>query len=78
MIREDLDWLLKQPRTLEREHIEVIVKRSVEHEYGALEERDRLRELLERAKPYLKEPGAKRLQLVREIDSALSEGKEKA
>ncbi len=33
MIREDLAWLEKQPRTLEREHIILIVKHSADHEY---------------------------------------------
>ena len=34
MIEEDLQWLLAQPRTLERDHIEAIVRASEEHEYG--------------------------------------------
>lgn len=34
LISEDLEWLLKQPRSLERDHIEAIVRRSVDHEYG--------------------------------------------
>jgi len=33
LIAEDLEWLLKQPRTLERDHIESIVRRSADHEY---------------------------------------------
>lgn len=35
LIREDLDWLLAQGRTLERDHIELIVRGSAEHEYAA-------------------------------------------
>ena len=34
LIAEDLDWLLKQPRTLERDHIALIVRRSPEDIYG--------------------------------------------
>ena len=34
LIREDLEWLMKQPRTLEREHIRLILERAVEYEYG--------------------------------------------
>lgn len=33
MIEMDLEWLTKQPSSLERDHIEVIVRRSAEHEY---------------------------------------------
>lgn len=33
MIAEDLEWLLSMPRTLERDHIRDIVKRSEMHEY---------------------------------------------
>jgi len=35
MIQENLDWLAKQPRTLERDHVEMIVKASLKHEYPA-------------------------------------------
>tara|TARA_R110002096_G_scaffold396373_1_gene592228 strand:- start:88 stop:282 length:195 start_codon:yes stop_codon:yes gene_type:complete len=34
MIKENLEWLKKQPDTLENRHIQNIVKRSAEHEYG--------------------------------------------
>lgn len=34
MIAENLEWLRAQPRTLEREHIETILARSAEYEYG--------------------------------------------
>jgi hypothetical protein len=33
LIAEDLEWLLKQPRTLERDHIESIVRCSVDDLY---------------------------------------------
>lgn len=35
MLAEDLEWLLKQPRTLERDHIAEIMRRSLVHEYEA-------------------------------------------
>lgn len=31
LVDEDLEWLRKQPRTLERDHIEVILKWHIEH-----------------------------------------------
>lgn len=34
LVAEDIEWLLKQPRTLEREHIEEVLKRAVFYEYG--------------------------------------------
>lgn len=34
MIREDIEWLERQPRTLERDHVIEIVKRSPMHEYA--------------------------------------------
>ena len=34
LIAEDLLWLRRQPRTLEREHIEALLGRAVEYEYG--------------------------------------------
>lgn len=47
LIREDLEWLMKQPRTLEREHIAAIVKASAAHEYGGgHEETMRLRAII--------------------------------
>lgn len=33
LVAEDLEWLSKQPRTLERDHVEVIVRASVDHCY---------------------------------------------
>lgn len=33
LVNEDLAWLLKQPRTLERDHVEAIVRASVDVEY---------------------------------------------
>lgn len=36
LIDEDLEWLLKQPRTLERDHIEAIVRISPKREYETL------------------------------------------
>jgi len=38
LIRRDLDFLRAiDPRTLERDHIEYVLKKSVVHEYGPLE-----------------------------------------
>lgn len=34
VIREDVEWLMRQPRTLERDHIKMILDRAVEYEYG--------------------------------------------
>ena len=34
LIDEDIEWLLKQPRTLEREHIHAILKESPTRLYG--------------------------------------------
>ena len=34
LIDEDVEWLLKQPRTLERDHIVSVLKNSVERLYG--------------------------------------------
>jgi hypothetical protein len=34
LINEDIEWLLKQPRTLEREHIEVVLRHSPDRYYG--------------------------------------------
>lgn len=33
LINEDIAWLEKVPRTLEREHIIAILKASIKHEY---------------------------------------------
>lgn len=35
LLEEDLTWLMRQPRTLERDHVEAIVKRSAELEYAS-------------------------------------------
>lgn len=34
LIAEDIEWLLKQPRTLERAHIELILRLSPDDQYG--------------------------------------------
>ena len=34
LIDEDIEWLLKQPRSLERDHIVSVLKNSVERIYG--------------------------------------------
>ena len=34
LIDEDIEWILKQPRTLERDHIVSVLKNSVERLYG--------------------------------------------
>jgi hypothetical protein len=34
LVDENLQWLIQQPRSLERDHIEMILKASVNHEYG--------------------------------------------
>jgi hypothetical protein len=33
LIKEDIAWLEKIPRTLEREHIIAVLRASIEHEY---------------------------------------------
>jgi hypothetical protein len=33
LIDEDIAWLEKMPRTLERDHIIVVLRASIEHEY---------------------------------------------
>lgn len=33
MVQEDIEWLDKQPKTLERDHIRLILQHSVDHEY---------------------------------------------
>ena len=37
LIAEDLEWLMKQPRSLEREHIAMILKQDAELRYGLAE-----------------------------------------
>ncbi|APU88991.1 hypothetical protein Rctr197k_196 [Virus Rctr197k] len=34
MIAGDLEWLRKMPSTIERRHIELVLERSADHEYG--------------------------------------------
>ena len=34
LIDEDIEWLLKQPRSLERDHIVSVLKNNVEQIYG--------------------------------------------
>ena len=34
LIDEDIEWLLKQPRDVERDHIEAVLKKSVDLLYG--------------------------------------------
>jgi len=34
MIQEDIDWLMKQPRTLERDHVVEVLKASTDRIYG--------------------------------------------
>lgn len=34
LIQEDIEWLMKQPRTLERDHIKMILKWSINELYG--------------------------------------------
>ena len=34
LIDEDIEWVIKQPRTLERDHIVSVLKNSVERLYG--------------------------------------------
>ena len=34
LIDEDIEWLMKQPRTLERDHIVSVLKNSVDRLYG--------------------------------------------
>ncbi len=31
LVQEDLDWLLTTPRTLERDHVEAILKWQIQH-----------------------------------------------
>lgn len=34
LVKEDIEWLRQQPRTLERDHILVILEKAVDYEYG--------------------------------------------
>ena len=41
LLEEDIDWLMKQPRSLERDHIEIILRRLVsEKEEPVVEDRN--------------------------------------
>jgi hypothetical protein len=54
MIVENLEWLRKQPRTLEREHIEMILEISADREYGV--ESNKIRDSFQRrVEPWLHE-----------------------
>ena len=33
LIQEDLEWLMKQPKSLERDHIKIILEHAVSYEY---------------------------------------------
>lgn len=37
LIDEDIEWLLRNPRDLERDHIEAVLRKSVELLYGKKE-----------------------------------------
>lgn len=37
LIEEDIDWVLKQPRTLERDHVVAVLKESIESFYPSKE-----------------------------------------
>lgn len=37
LVDGDLEWLLQQPRTLERDHIEAVLRESPERYYGEIE-----------------------------------------
>lgn len=47
LIKSDLEWLLEQPRTLERDHIKVCLQTIGELEYNLRAERDDYRVHLE-------------------------------
>ncbi len=40
LITENLEWLYKQPRSLERDHIAEVLKASPDREYPAPEQKD--------------------------------------
>lgn len=42
LIAENIEWLLKQPRTLERDHIECILRNSPDKEYPAVGSPERI------------------------------------
>jgi hypothetical protein len=47
LINEDIAWLEKIPRTLERDHIIAVLKCSIEHEYPSFTMKDLLPDLCE-------------------------------
>jgi hypothetical protein len=47
MIAEDIAWLEQQPRTLERDHILVVLQHAVGYEYGATGSREKYESLKE-------------------------------
>lgn len=55
IVAENLEWLNKQPHSLERDHLRVIAEHSVRHEYGECERELRaLREVAEAARVPMK------------------------
>ena len=42
LIDRDLEWLMEQPRTLERDHIEAIIKQTIDLHYERIESNKRL------------------------------------
>jgi hypothetical protein len=56
LIAEDLEWLLKQPRSLERDHIEAILRSSAERNYGLEPWKKQYVEGYFNPKPVKKEP----------------------
>lgn len=34
LINEDIEWLLRMPRSLERDHVLMVLKEAVRYEYG--------------------------------------------
>ena len=47
LVKEDIEWLLKQPRSLERDHIRMILEASPKHEYDDQKSLWRLAEFYE-------------------------------
>lgn len=60
LIEEDLEWLDKQPRTLERQHIESIVRESTFFNYELVEFLEKL------SGCYIGEENSKRLEKILE------------
>jgi hypothetical protein len=78
LIEEDLEWLMRQPRSLEREHIADIVRVSPDREYGPprLSRMDKARVdvVLRRRLDNFRELGADewRTQYARDVDTLVS------